>query len=94
MKLLRKNSCLPLLIVVLAMILTSPLLQEAWPGRLVLGIAWSVLFGLTGYIVFPTRRWLWIYVALITTVVALYTTDYMASEALGRAGSTSLPLLL
>ena len=81
MKLLSKKSCLPLLIVVLAMILTSPLLHGAWPGRMVLGIVWSVLFGLTGYIVFPTRRWLWIYVALMAMAVVLYVINHLASEA-------------
>ena len=94
MKLLSKKSCLPLLIVILAMILTSPLLQGAWPGRMVLGIVWSVLFGLTGYIVFPTRRWLWIYVALMTASVALYTAGYMAGDARWSAVLSTLIVLV
>lgn len=94
MKLLRKYSCLPLLIGVLAMILTSPLLQGEWPGRLMLGIFWSVLFGLTGYIVFPTRKWLWIYVALIATAVVLYLINHQAGEARWSTVLSTLIMLI
>ena len=66
-----KYRCLPLLLVVVAMILLSPLSQSGIALRATIGIGWAIAFGYASYLVFPVRSWLRTYVALVGMIVAV-----------------------
>jgi len=64
--------CLPLLITVIAMVLTAPLMRERWEIGLAFGILWSVLIGISGYLIYSTPGWLKIYTPLVAVAVVIH----------------------
>ncbi|MEM9478094.1 MAG: potassium channel family protein [Verrucomicrobiota bacterium] len=91
---LPKHRCLPLLVVVLAMIVFSPLMTPGSGVRILFGLIWAVVFGVASYFVFPTRKWLLRYVVMVVLLVTIRSLEPALDYPVWAAGTSAVLTIL
>jgi hypothetical protein len=93
MSFLRTYRCLPLFLVVVAVIFTSPVSHTGWKLGLFFGVLWAVLLGLTGFMIYPTRSWLRTYIVLVLLEIVFLAIHSSAGSPMWSMAAITLTAL-